>query len=180
MNVLPTDRGLREEEGCNHDKPVIGDESMLPTGCLQLEATIAYRMSPSLGYDMAEIDSPHLVSLRQPQLSRSLAQGHRQPAPIAASVRRAHPVKEGAVPRAPGLPARRPTSGLKGRLHGQVGQVVVHSDAHGREHPPGGAYQSQELHVLVPVKGGVGAVLGAHSVGQGLVLESAPLLTHRS
>eukprot|EP00961_Rhodomonas_salina_P020967 282141-Rhodomonas_salina.2 len=32
MNVLPMDRGRKAKEGCNSDKPLIGDESTLPTG----------------------------------------------------------------------------------------------------------------------------------------------------
>eukprot|EP00961_Rhodomonas_salina_P025578 345263-Rhodomonas_salina.2 len=155
------DRGWREQGGCNRDtRPRLRPP---PTAPLTLSPTRTGRPRPSGG-----IRLPSLVPGRPAptSLSLSLAQGHCQPAPSAASVGRAHRIKELGRRCTPCPSPCSSTSPLPQRqppCHGdQVSRVVVHGDAHCREPPPGGPDQGQELHVLVPVERGAGAVLGAH------------------
>eukprot|EP00961_Rhodomonas_salina_P158665 2135913-Rhodomonas_salina.1 len=56
----------------------------------------------------------------------------------------------------------------------------MHRHPHCREHAPRGTHQRQELKVLVPVKEGVRAVFGAHSVRQSRRLVRAPLVPPRT
>eukprot|EP00961_Rhodomonas_salina_P221731 2998109-Rhodomonas_salina.1 len=58
--------------------------------------------------------------------------------------------------------------------------MVVHGHPHCRKGTLCGPDQGQELHVLVPVEGGVGVVLGPDSVWQRLMLERAPLVLPRA